>query len=72
MYNPNVFRLHYTQEVTFTVVLSLILMTSTSIFYGFPGKESTNQCRRLRFDPCIGKIPGAGGFFTTEPPEKPS
>ena len=24
------------------------------------GKESTCQCRRCRFDPCIGKIPGGG------------
>ena len=24
------------------------------------GKEATCQCRRCRFDPCIGKIPGGG------------
>ena len=37
-----------------------MLVTAGGLPRWLNGKESTCQCRRCRFDPCIGKIPGGG------------
>ena len=37
-----------------------MLFTAGGLPKWLSGKESTCQCRRCRFDPCIGKIPGGG------------
>ena len=55
----NVFESHWKQAM-----VSLVIIWSLKDFLGFPvgwlkkKKKSTCQCRRLRFDPWIGKMPG--------------
>ena len=37
-----------------------ILYRVVSIYWDFPGGSHGNECKRLRFDPWVGKIPGEG------------
>ena len=48
-----------TQRLNWTEC-NIIPLTSSGFLDGSAGKESTCQCRRCRFDPWVGKIPGGG------------